>query len=144
MQQVTASTERTGVRRGRYSANLLGTIKSHLEGLQGYEVMALELVQNADDARAESIIFDICEDALYVRNSGVFSRCDDILASECSRGESDDDSHTCDFHGITKVASGGKLRHPENIGRFGIGFVSVYQLTDFPEIASNGVQGKIT
>ena len=68
MQQVTASTERTGVRRGRYSANLLGTIKSHLEGLQGYEVMALELVQNADDARAESIIFDIREDALYVRN----------------------------------------------------------------------------
>ena len=140
MQQVTASTERTGVRRGRYSANLLGTIKSHLEGLQGYEVMALELVQNADDARAESIIFDIREDALYVRNSGVFSRCDDILASECSRGERDDDSDTCDFHAITKVASGGKLRHPENIGRFGIGFVSVYQLTDFPEIASNGVR----
>ena len=74
MQQVTASTERTDVRRGRYSASLLGTIKSHLEGLQGYEVMALELVQNADDARAESIIFDIREDALYVRNSGVFSR----------------------------------------------------------------------
>ena len=141
MQQVTASTERTGVRRGgRYSASLLGTIKSHLEGLQGYEVMALELVQNADDARAESIIFDICEDALYVRNSGVFSRCDDILADECSWGERDDDSDTCDFHGITKVASGGKLRHPENIGRFGIGFVSVYQLTDFPEIASNGVR----
>ena len=38
MQQVTASTERTDVRRGRYSASLLGTIKSHLEGLQGYEV----------------------------------------------------------------------------------------------------------
>ena len=79
MQQAMASTERTGVRRGRYSANLLGTIKSHLEGLLGYEVMALELVQNAEDARAESIVFDIREDALYVRNSGVFGSCDDIL-----------------------------------------------------------------
>ena len=52
MRQVTASTERTGVRRGRYSANLLGTIKSHLEGLQGYEVMALELVQNPEKTKA--------------------------------------------------------------------------------------------
>ncbi|XVN13469.1 hypothetical protein QZH47_17705 [Pseudomonas corrugata] len=41
---------------GSYTANLLGKIKSHLAGLQGYDVMALELIQNADDAKAESII----------------------------------------------------------------------------------------
>ena len=40
---------------GRYSASLLGTIRSNLEGLQGYDVMALELIQNADDARAVSV-----------------------------------------------------------------------------------------
>ena len=102
--------------------------------------MALELVQNADDAAARSIVFDIREDALYVRNSEVFSRCDDVLASECLLDTSNASSDTCDFHRITKVASGGKLRHPENIGRFGIGFVSVYQITDYPEITSNGIR----
>ena len=34
--------------RGSYTANLLGNIRSHLAGLQGYDVMALELIQNAD------------------------------------------------------------------------------------------------
>ena len=52
MQQVTASTEHTSARRGRYSANLLGTIKSYLEDLQGYEVMALEFVQNSEKTKA--------------------------------------------------------------------------------------------
>lgn len=44
---------------GSYTANLLGNIRSHLAGLQGYDVMALELIQNADDAKAEEIVFDI-------------------------------------------------------------------------------------
>ena len=39
---------------GSYTASLLGNIRSHLAGLQGYDVMALELIQNADDAKAEA------------------------------------------------------------------------------------------
>ena len=46
---------------GSYTANLLGNIRSHLAGLQSYDVMALELTQNADDAKAEEIIFDITD-----------------------------------------------------------------------------------
>lgn len=42
-------------RSGSYTANLLGNIRSHLAGLQGYDVMALELIQNADDAKAKSV-----------------------------------------------------------------------------------------
>lgn len=38
-----------------YSHDLIGGIRSHLAGLQGYDVMALELIQNADDAKAESV-----------------------------------------------------------------------------------------
>ena len=66
MRQATTSADHIDFGQGRYSANLLGTIRSHLEGLQGYEVMALELVQNADDAAAGSIVFEFREDALYV------------------------------------------------------------------------------
>ena len=39
------------VKSRRYSASLLETIRSNLEGLQGYDVMALELIQNADDVK---------------------------------------------------------------------------------------------
>ena len=50
------------MKRGSYTANLLGNIRSHLAGLQSYDVMALELIQNADDAKADKIVFDITHD----------------------------------------------------------------------------------
>ena len=55
-------------KRGSYTANLLGNIRSHLAGLQGYDVMALELIQNADDAKAEEIVFDITHDVGQIRS----------------------------------------------------------------------------
>ena len=64
--------------RGSYTANLLGNIRSHLAGLQGYDVMALELIQNADDAKAESVIFDVTDLGLVVFDSGEFTYCGDL------------------------------------------------------------------
>lgn len=132
--------------RGRYSASLLGTIRSNLEGLQGYDVMALELIQNADDAGAEEaeeieIRFDVTDSGLRVWNSGTFSYCGSLQSPQCPMLEST--GYGCDFHRITEVASGGKLRRADNIGRFGIGFVSTYQITDHPEISSNGINLKL-
>jgi hypothetical protein len=54
------------IKSGSYTANLLGNIRSHLAGLQGFDVMALELLQNADDARASSIRFDISAEKLRI------------------------------------------------------------------------------
>ena len=125
-------------KRGSYTANLLGNIRSHLAGLQGYDVMALELIQNADDAKAEEIVFDITSDGLVVRNSGEFTYCGDLHSSPCAfEAES---GYDCDYHRITDVGSGGKLLQRENIGRFGIGFLSVYQVADHPEIRSSGIK----
>ena len=123
---------------GSYTANLLGNIRSHLAGLQGYDVMALELIQNADDAEAEEIIFDITDRGLLVTNSGIFTYCGDLHARPCGFLQSK--NHPCDYHGIADVGSGGKLSEGENIGRFGIGFVSTYQITDHPEIRSAGIK----
>lgn len=121
-----------------YSANLIGTIKSHLEGLQGYDVMALELIQNADDAKARELSFDVTDAGLWVRNSGRFGYCGDLTVKPCLNVLVDGES--CDYHRIIEVASGGKLSRGENIGRFGIGFVSTYQITDHPEIHSSGIR----
>jgi hypothetical protein len=122
---------------GSYTANLLGNIRSHLAGLQGYDVMALELIQNADDAKAEEIVFDITDSGLLVRNSGQFTYCGDLDEPCAFLTES---NYKCDYHRITDVGSGGKLSRGENIGRFGIGFVSTYQVTDHPEIHSSGIK----
>jgi len=122
---------------GSYTANLLGNIRSHLAGLQGYDVMALELIQNADDAKAEEIVFDITDHGLMVRNSGQFTYCGDLDKPCAFHAES---NYKCDYHRITDVGSGGKLSRGENIGRFGIGFVSTYQVTDHPEIRSSGIK----
>jgi hypothetical protein len=122
---------------GSYTANLLGNIRSHLAGLQGYDVMALELIQNADDAKAEEIVFDITDSGLLVRNSGQFTYCGDLDKPCALLAEG---NYKCDYHRITDVGSGGKLSRGENIGRFGIGFVSTYQVTDHPEIRSSGIK----
>lgn len=121
-----------------YDSDLIGTIKSHLEALQGYDVMALELIQNADDAKADEIVFDITKDGLRVWNSGAFSYCGNLKDRICRLQQTE--KYACDFHRIKKVASGGKLKKSENIGRFGIGFVSTYQIADHPEIQSSGVK----
>lgn len=125
-------------RSGSYTANLLGNIRSHLAGLQGYDVMALELIQNADDAKAEAVVFDITDAGLLVINSGKFTYCGDLHTRPCSFIASS--NYSCDYHRIADVGSGGKLSRGENIGRFGIGFVSTYQVTDHPEIRSSGVK----
>ena len=128
--------ESTETRSGNYTADLLGNIKSHLASLQGYDVMALELIQNADDAKADEVHFDVCDDGLRIYNNREFSYCGDLgkacpwLANE---------GYACDFHRITNVGSGGKAAKSENIGRFGIGFVSSYQVTDNPQITSSGL-----
>ena len=126
--------------RGSYTANLLGNIRSHLAGLQGYDVMALELIQNADDAKAQKIVFDITDNRLVVHNSGEFTYCGNLNANPCGFQTKQGDNHICDYHRIADVGSGGKLLRSENIGRFGIGFLSVYQLTDRPEIRSAGIK----
>ena len=125
-------------KRGSYTANLLGNIRSHLAGLQGYDVMALELIQNADDAKADKIVFDITHDGLVVRNSGAFTYCGALESSSCVFEA--ETGYNCDYHRITDVGSGGKLFQSENIGRFGIGFLSAYQITDRPEICSAGIK----
>ena len=117
---------------GRITVSLIGSIRSHLKGLLGYDTMILELMQNADDAKAEEMVFDIRDESLRVTNSAEFTYCGH-LEDKCS------DDKKCDFHGIIEFAGGHKELNSENIGRFGIGFSSVYQITDRPTITSNGI-----
>ncbi len=100
--------------------------------------MALELIQNADDACAKEIVFDVQDEGLLVWNSGTFTYCGDLGKKPCPYYETE--GYSCDFHRISDFGSGGKLSRSENIGRFGIGFSSTYQIADHPEICSAGIR----
>ncbi len=120
------------------SIDYLGDLGAKLRDLQGYGTLANELIQNADDAPASWMSFDIREDALVVDNNGVFSECGDLRSPECLWRDTGNDSHRCDFHRFRLIGSGDKRLQKGTTGAFGIGFISVYQLTDQPELISAG------
>lgn len=125
-----------------YRANLLGNIEQALKGLQGYGIMALELIQNADDAGATNLSFDARDDALVVENGATFSSCG-MHEPECPWRKSGDPKglhRPCNFHAIAEMGSRSKIQDQDQIGRFGIGFVSVYQITDTPTIRSGVIE----
>ncbi len=126
----------------KYEADLLGNIQQALAGLQGFDIMALELIQNADDAGASTLVFDVRDEALFVRNDATFSSCDtnDQRCPWEEKGGPDGLKRACNFHAIARMGSRSKVPASDQIGRFGIGFVSVYQVTDSPIVRSSGIQ----
>jgi hypothetical protein len=76
-----------------------------------------ELIQNAEDAGATELIFELSGDRLEVRHDGrPFS--------------------TADVRGVCGVGQGTKAGDLTQIGKFGIGFKSVYAYTNTPLISS--------
>src|SRR5436309_5392761 len=77
----------------------------------------LELLQNAQDARATRLRFDVLADRLELRHDGrPFNKPD--------------------VRGICGLGKSTNVDDPTRIGRFGIGFKSVYAYTSRPEIHS--------
>lgn len=115
----------------------LEDLGSKLRNLKGYATLAHELLQNADDAPGvKKCFFDVREDALIVENDGRFSDCGALEEEECPWMAKSERGHRCDFHRFRKVAGGDKRREGNTTGAFGIGFISVYQITDRPEVIS--------
>ncbi|WP_322510887.1 hypothetical protein, partial [Chloroflexus sp.] len=112
----------------------LGFLEAKLRDLQGEATLAYELIQNADDAKASRIVFDVRDEALVVENTSLFSDCAQVEADECHWKALY--GYRCDFHRFRKVAGGDKRDQEETTGAFGIGFISVYQITDRPELQS--------
>ena len=111
----------------KYGVNFLNYLSQQLADLDDNKTLAHELIQNADDAKddtgklaATQITFDITDDALIVGNDAVFREDD--------------------FERLREVASASKRSESgdRTTGAFGVGFISVYQITDRPEIYSAG------
>ncbi|HEX2910804.1 MAG TPA: hypothetical protein VH186_08355 [Chloroflexia bacterium] len=102
----------------RYTVDTLDSIRSAIAAYAGGPAIVRELVQNADDARAEWLEFHFTPQKLIVKNSSIF--------------------RPQDFDAICRIGSGSKRADQDTIGTWGTGFISVYQITDYPEILSTG------
>lgn len=120
-------------------ADFLGTLAKILTDLQGYDTLAFELIQNADDTQkrdgtpaASRMVFDVDDDAVTVWNDGEFFWCG-TKEAECPL------SKPCDLHSFLRVASESKRDRDDTWGAFGVGFTAVYQVTDRPELITKGI-----
>jgi hypothetical protein len=119
----------------RRSIDYLGNIRERLGDLAGFGTLANELIQNAEDARASSISFDVTDMALFVDNDAKFTDCGELETErDCPWKKAGKPS--CDWHNLTWIAAGQKRDREETIGKFGVGFLAAYQVTDHPEVMS--------
>lgn len=135
----TPTTSPTSFRSLRRGINYLGALGAKLRDLQGFATLAFELIQNADDAPgATQITFDVSDYGVVVENDGQFSDCGIAEEPDCLWPKKPSYGHMCDFHRFREVSSGDKREQSETAGAFGVGFSAVYQITDRPELVSNG------
>src|ERR1035438_4730168 len=84
-----------------------------------------ELIQNAEDAGASELAFELFSDRLELRHDGrPFTEAD--------------------VRGVCGVGQSGKSADLTKIGKFGIGFKSVYAYTKTPQIYSGGEHFRIS
>uniref|UniRef100_A0A3B3XF20 J domain-containing protein n=1 Tax=Poecilia mexicana TaxID=48701 RepID=A0A3B3XF20_9TELE len=98
-----------------------------------------ELIQNADDALASEVVF-IHDERSYRAESlwtGELGDCQGPALYAYNNAVFTED----DWERIQKAGRSGKINDPNKIGRFGIGFNSIYHITDVPSIFSSGHLG---
>src|SRR5689334_717361 len=107
------------VRRRSQGIDFIGKLNQMLRDLRGPDILAYELIQNADDAKAKVIRFDIRPEALWVENDARFSDCG-VDEEECPWSEDPKIDHRCDFHRFQKIAGADKRNEGDTTGAFGV------------------------
>jgi sacsin len=109
--------------------DLTTRIKGLLKGYTFDSSLFKELLQNADDAGATEIKF--IKDFRHLGKKSVFQGCEKLQGPAlCVFNNKSFTSR--DMEGIINLGQGSKGQETLKIGRYGIGFNSVYHLTDVP------------
>ena len=104
----------------------IGIWKSIIEKYPETAHFIYELIQNADDAKATEVAIILYRDHLVFKHNGerMFTLTD----------PSDKNVDMGDINSITSVACSTKKDEEQTIGKFGVGFKSVFQYTEQPAI----------
>ncbi|MEW9053053.1 MAG: AAA domain-containing protein [Neobacillus sp.] len=99
-----------------------------------------ELLQNANDARATSARFVLLNDKLIFAHNGTrrFS-----VSDPANEDEDSSNGTLGDINAITSIANSNKRESSASIGKFGVGFKSVFQYTSTPHIYDPNIYFKI-
>ena len=108
-----------------YSISKAGFIRTAIKGYSGYFTIVKEFIQNSDDA----LVSGYSEEDKYMEIKFLPEKI--IIKNGSTFSEED-------FISITNIAIGEKRNNEDNTGSLGIGFVSVYQITDKPCLYSSG------
>src|SRR4051794_3682418 len=98
-------------------SNYLEELRRVLENLSGFATLGQELLQNADDAGARSVTFQVTPKALIVDNDARFSDCKHQDLKECpwpAQGKK-----RCDFHAFREFSGASKRGRAGTTGAFG-------------------------
>ncbi|XP_063435464.1 sacsin-like isoform X1 [Mytilus trossulus] len=129
-------TQNTGVlawgQEEKLTTRISGLLDSYTDGL----AVPKELVQNADDAGATKVCFLYDERENLEWRNGLF----DQGMAECQGPAlwvyNDAIFEEKDFKNIIELGGKTKILDTEKIGKFGLGFCSVYNITDVPSFVS--------
>ena len=124
-----------GTRFGQHE-ELTNRIHSILEDYPFDVTILKELLQNADDAKATK--FYVILDTREHKGERVLSEQWQELQGPALLVWNDKEFSEVDIKGIQKLGIGSKHSDSEKIGQYGIGFNSVYHLTDCPSFVTGG------
>ena len=117
---------------------LTDRLRSLLAGYKDGIAIFKELIQNADDATASVVKF--CYDK---RSNDAWTNAEKLFDPAMAKlqGQSlfvfNDALFTdSDFENLSKLGGATKLNKKDKVGKFGLGFCSVYNITDVPSIIS--------
>ena len=130
---VIANTEEFGIEQAGQFEPLTTRLNRILKEYKDFSVMQ-ELLQNADDAEATEVVvyYDTREhDNTNLLFPGMAYTYGPALLFYNNTEFTEED-----FKNIRKIAGETKLNEPSKIGKYGIGFCSVYHITDVPSFVS--------
>ena len=118
--------------------SMRGIKKSVVEKYSDQAHFIYELLQNANDAKATKSEFELNTDGLYFKHDGKI-----LFSISNPEKEDEDQQHNRLGHinSITSIANSNKFE--SSIGKFGVGFKSVFQYTETPHIYDPNFQFKI-
>ncbi|XP_022809376.1 sacsin-like [Stylophora pistillata] len=116
--------------------SLFQQIKTILDQYPDDGQILKELIQNAEDARASHVKFLHDKHIYSAREEKLYSKGLSQFQGPALYANNDAKFTKDDWRGIRMLSDSVKVKDPMKVGRFGLGFKSVFHLTDLPSILS--------